>query len=149
MNSAGEMADAQVEALKVWEFDENNAWAAIFLALFYASQKRWTDALQVAEKGFPLIPHLIGAIAGILKRRGDRNRSQELLQKLMPGSDYGAPSGLDNYSFVCAEFEEFAHWQEKIIEQRHPLAFGLLPLIPPSPRRSALARLRHLPEVAG
>jgi len=143
---AGRPADAQRKAYKILEFEENNSWASYFMALIYAREDKWSEALDVAEKGFPLIPPLHGTLAGILKRVGKLERAEELMRKIMPGDSYSAPLALFHYYFLSGETDKAMDWLERTIAQRHPLAFIFLSLVRSSPRRPALAGLMNLPE---
>ena len=143
---AGRLEDARREANKILEFEENHAWASYFLALTYAFQAKWDEALQAAEKGFPLIPPLQGTLAGILRCTGKVDRAEEMVRKLMPGDSFGAPFGISNYYLVCGETDKAADWLVRTVEQRHPLATIFLPLLRSSPRWPALAGLINLPE---
>ena len=145
----GRLAEAQAEAHKILELDENNAWASYILALTYARQEKWTEALHFAEKRASLIPQSIGILAGLLKRMGEVDRAEELIQKLMPGEAYGAPLGLCFFYLVCGEIDKAADWIEKAIEQRHPLAAYLsIWFLRSTSRWPALAKLMNLPEEA-
>jgi serine/threonine-protein kinase len=147
--SAGRLAEAQAELHKVLEFEENNATAVSILALTYARQEKWTEALRFAEKATPMIPTAIGVLAGVLKRMGEVNRAEELLQKLMPGETYGTPLGLCSFNLMCGEIDEAADWLEKLIEQHNPgAAFIASAYFRSSSRWPALAKLMNLPEEA-
>jgi hypothetical protein len=127
----------------------SRALASIFLAFIHANQGKWIEALQAAEKGFPLIPWLVGTRAGVLKRLGELSRAEELIRELMPGDAYGAPLGLFSYHILCGETDKAADWLERLIEQRHPLVFLFRQSIQKDSRRRALAKLMNLPEDAG
>lgn len=143
---AGRLDQAQMEAQKVLEFEENYAWASLTSAMIYVYQGKWQEALEVAEKGYPLISHLSGNLAGILKHMGNHVRSEEYIQKLMPEDKYGSPAGLAAYHIVLGEMDKAADWLEKAIEQRHPSVLMWLPLVRSSPRWTALAKLANLLE---
>jgi tetratricopeptide (TPR) repeat protein len=149
--SLGRLAEAQVEAHKVLEFEENHMWASWILANTYARQEKWTEALHFAEKeSSSLIPQHIGTLAGVLRRMGEMKRAEELLQKLMSGETFGAPLGLCHFYFVCGEMDKAADWLEKAIEQRHPLAGAFASMyFRSSSRWPTLARLMNLPEEIG
>jgi serine/threonine-protein kinase len=145
----GRLAEAQAEAHKALEFEENHTTASVLLAITYARQEDWTEALHFAERGSPLIPHHIGVLAGVLRRIGEVRRAEELLQKLMPGETYGAPFGLFFFHFLCGEMDKAVDWLEKAIEQRHPLAATHASTwLRSTSRWPELARLMNLPEEA-
>jgi serine/threonine protein kinase/Tfp pilus assembly protein PilF len=145
---AGRLAEAQAEARKALEFDENNGWALLYLAIIPARQGKWTEALPFAEKAAPMITPAIGCLAGVLKRMGEVNRAEELLQKLMPGETYGTALGLCYFHLACGEIDRAADWLEKAIKQRHPNAFAIASLFRASSRWPTLAKLMNLPEDA-
>ncbi len=147
--SLGRLSDAQAEFYKALEFEENNEWAFLFLALTYARQEKWTEALHFAEEANLMTPMAIGTLAGVLKRMGEVDRAEDLTQKLMPGEAYGAPLGLCYFYLLCGEIERATDWLEKAIEQRQPNV-GIYMLLHSrfTSRWSALARLMNLPEEA-
>jgi serine/threonine-protein kinase len=145
----GRLADAQAELHKVLELDEHSAQACSALAVSYARQEKWTEALHVAEKADPMIPLATGILAGILRRMGEVDRAEELIQKLMPGAAYGAPSGLTFFYLVCGEIDKAVDWLGKAIEQRDPTAAAYASMFFRSTSRwPKLARLMNLPEEA-
>jgi tetratricopeptide (TPR) repeat protein len=83
--SLGRLTDAQAALHKVLELEENNGVASYFLAVTYALQEKWTEALHFAEKSTPITPLVMGTLAGVLKRMGEVDRAEELIQKLMSG----------------------------------------------------------------
>jgi tetratricopeptide (TPR) repeat protein len=148
--SIGRLAEAQVEAHKVLEFEENHVWASWILAITYARQEKWTEALHFAERASPMIPQAIGILAGVLKRMGEVKRAEELIQKLMAGETYVAPIALCDFYFLCGEIDRSADWLEEAIEQRDPGAAAIASVFfRSSSRWPALARLMNLPEEAG
>jgi TolB-like protein/predicted Ser/Thr protein kinase len=144
------VADAQAELHKVLEFEVNHPSPSLFLTLTYARQEKWTEALHIAEKAFPMLSWVIGILAGVLKRMGEVSRAEELIQKLMSSENYDVPIGLSLFYLVCGEIDRAAEWWEKVIEQRNPNAphFGSV-LFRSTSRWPALARLMNLPEEAG
>jgi len=146
----GRLAEAQAELHKVLEFEENHVLASYILAMTYARQEKWTEALHFAEKASSsLMPQAIGILAGVLKRMGESNRAEELIQKLMPGEAYGAPLGLCSFYSLCGDIDRAADWFEKAVEQRHPNAAHYASInFRSTSRWPALARLMNLPEEA-
>jgi tetratricopeptide (TPR) repeat protein len=143
----GRLADAQAELHKALEFGESQGDPGAYLAMIYARQEKWAEALHFAEKASPMNPGNVGILAGVLKRMGQENRAEELIQRLMPGEAYGAPCGLSFFYFVCGELDRAAEWWEKVIEQRFP-AIQLTALIcsRSNPRWPRIAELMNLPE---
>jgi Tfp pilus assembly protein PilF len=148
--SVQRLAEAQVELKKVLEFEENHPSASEFLALTYARQEKWTEALHIAEKASPMDQPGIGILAGVLKRMGEVSRAEELIQKLISGENYNVPVGLFFFHFLCEEMDRAAELWEKVIEQRNPLApnYGSL-FFRSTSKWPTLARLMNLPEEVG
>jgi serine/threonine-protein kinase len=149
--SVGRLVEAQAVLHKVLELEENHAAASYLLALTYARQEKWTEALHFAEKASSSsTPVAMGILAGVLKRMGEVNRAEELIHKLMPGETYGAPLGLVYSYLVCGDMDRAADWLEKAIEQRDPNAafVSMFFNFRSTSRWPALARLMNLPEEA-
>jgi tetratricopeptide (TPR) repeat protein len=112
------------------------------------------QALELCEKTYalaPLFPHVIGLLAGLLKRAGDTLRAEELLRKLRPGDAFGVPMGLAVYHWVLREFDAEADWIEKAIDQRDPNSPVFLRTwygreLRSTPRWAGLMRKLNLPE---
>jgi tetratricopeptide (TPR) repeat protein len=150
LRSVGRLAESQAELHKALEFEENHALASVSLAISYAQQEKWTEALPLAEKATPMIPVAIGTLAGVLKRMGEANRAEELLQELMPDETYGAPLGLAAFFLLCGDIDRAADWLEKAIEQRQPNALITASMLFRSTSRwPGLARLMNLSEEVG
>jgi adenylate cyclase len=147
--SFGRLADAQLEAHKIMEIEENQPWASSILAFTYARQEKWKEALYFAEKATPMITLAIGTLAGVLKRMEEVKRAEELIQKLMPGEAYGAPFGLYTVCSLCGEIDKAADWLEKAIDQRDPCAAIYASVwFRSSSRWPALAKRMNLPQEA-
>jgi tetratricopeptide (TPR) repeat protein len=113
-----EAAEGYREAL---ELNPGTVGALGPLAAYHASRGELDQALVLCEKTYalaPLFPHVIGLLAGLLKRTGETRRAEELLGKLQPSDAFGAPRGLAVYHWVLREFDAEADWLEKAIEQR-------------------------------
>jgi tetratricopeptide (TPR) repeat protein len=146
---AGRLEDAQREAYKVLEFGGNHPGVCIVLALTYVRQQRWSDALKAAERASPMTPQIIGFIAGLLKRMGEADRSEALLQRLMPHEAYGNLLGFCIYHWLSGEINQAVNWVRKAIEQRHPaLPVMVSIMFRTTPQWPELARLMNLPEEA-
>jgi len=147
--TAGRLAEAQKEAHKVMELEENHPWVSWIFALTYARQEKWSEALSYAEKGYPMIPLLLGTLAGVLRCMGEDERASKSIQELLPGKAYGAPLGLCFFHLLCQETDKAADWLEKALSQRDPLAVGLaLRQFQGSSQWDDLAKLVNLPEEA-
>ncbi|PYS52653.1 MAG: hypothetical protein DMG13_15485 [Acidobacteria bacterium] len=152
LRAAGRDADALSELHKVRQLDEN-FWPSYFLlGIVHASQGNFSEAAPYAEKAYSLAPWMtvnIGLFAAMLKRTGDVKRSEELLQKLLPGETYAAPLGLAHYYLYCGEVDKAIDWSEKAIGQRQPAVLFFLNVhvqqLRSSLRWPELARLLNLP----
>jgi TolB-like protein/predicted Ser/Thr protein kinase len=146
---AGKPREAELEAQRILEFEENYGWGLAVLALAYVHQNKWEESLKIAQEGPPVTSFAAGVFAGVLGRMLETRRAEELVQKLMPGDAYGAPCGLCLYHYLCGDIDKAADWLEKLIKQRHPQAGFLASLcFKSSPRWPAMARLMNLPEEA-
>jgi len=152
LRAAGRPADALSELHKVHQLDEN-FWPPYFLlGIVHASQGNIAEAAPYAEKAYSLAPWMtviIGLHAAMLKRTGNVNRSEELLQKLLPGEAYAAPLGLAHFYLYCGELDKAIDWSEKAIGQRQPAVLFFLNVhvqqLQSSPRWPRVARLLNLP----
>jgi tetratricopeptide (TPR) repeat protein len=151
---AGRDEDSARECHKVLELSPAVPVVHALLSQHELAQGRLDQALVFAEKGYslgPFVPIAIGALAGILKRAGDKVRSEELIQKLKPGDAFGVPRGLAIFHWVCGEMDATADWVDKAIEQRDPYILWGLRLflgrdLRSSPRWPALMWKMNLPE---
>ena len=76
-------------------------------------------------------------VAGALRRAGQGQRAQELLQNSLPVDRYGAALGRLVCHAVCGEMDEAAHWGCKVLEQRDPRLFTIIALLR-SPSRNVI-----------
>jgi len=124
------------------------------LAGYHVSRAELDQALALSEKSYalaPQLPHVIGLLAGLLKRAGETRRADELLGKLQAAAAFGAPRGMAVYHWVLREFDAEADWLEKAIDQRDFYAAGYLRLsygreLRSTPRWAGLMRKLNLPE---
>lgn len=124
------------------------------LASYHASRDEMDQALEFCERAYavaPLLPHVIGLRAGLMKRTGATRQAGELLASLRPGDAFGAPRGLAVYHWVLREFDAEADWLGKAIEQRDAYSAGYLRLwygreLRSTPRWAELMRKLNLPE---
>ena len=144
----GNLVDAELEAKKVLELEENHASSLATLALIYAHLGKWPEALDFAEKAlaFAEITLHIGILAGVLKRMGKINQAMELVQKLLPGKKYGTPVGLFFYHFICNEIDEAMKWLEQAIKYRHAIFHIPAAFVRFTDKWPAIAKMMNLPE---
>jgi serine/threonine protein kinase/Tfp pilus assembly protein PilF len=146
---ADRLEDAEAELRKVLEVDENYPLALGTLGAICAQQGRFAEALTFTEKAHALTPQanpIIGQLAALLVRAGDKSRAEALIGNLGDGKAYGAPTGLALFHALCGEFDQAAEWTEHAIEERYPSVVQILgPLLRSNPRWPALAKLMNLP----
>jgi serine/threonine-protein kinase len=152
--AAGRDAEGEVQLQQVLELDENLQPALTFVGIQHTLHGRLAEALACLEKAHslaPWSPNVIGLLAGVMLRSGNVGGAEELLRKLGPGQDYGAPRGLAVFHLLCGDVDRGADWAEKAIEQRDPLMLRILRLalakaLRSSARWPALARMMNLTE---
>jgi serine/threonine-protein kinase len=154
LSAAGRDEEAVAAFLEILEI--NPAMTATQTAL--AAYHLWRDELDLAlahsEKAYaiaPMVPGATGMLAGLLQRTGDDHRSQELLQKLLPGDAFGAPRGLALYHWALDDLDQQADCIEKAVAQRDPWSAAYLRTwigrsLQSTPRWPGLMRKLNLPE---
>jgi tetratricopeptide (TPR) repeat protein len=130
----------------------DNLWVCILFASIHLLQGHPDWSLTFAQRAHDLAPsnpNSIAVLAAVLNQTGDTSRSTEVLGKLRETSDsYGAPRGLSYFHYLLKEMDEAAHWGEKVIDQRDPMAqlsYGLFRFTSNWPK---LAKLMNLPPTA-
>jgi serine/threonine protein kinase/Tfp pilus assembly protein PilF len=138
---------------EVLELNPSMVLAQLALAALHASCGELGQALALCEKAYAVapLPSGIGLLAGLLKRTGDVQQAEELLQKFQPADAFGVPRGLAIYHWVLQEFEAEADWLEKAIDQHDPYGALFLRLwygreLRSTPRWAGLTRKLNLPE---
>lgn len=115
--------EASEQFRQALELDEH-FWLALMLqSIWQAERGNLEEALLFAERAYvvaPKNPDSIGALAGILSRRGDSQRADKLLGELGDFSAYGVPIALSIYHYIRMEFDHAADWVAKGIEEHHP-----------------------------
>ena len=135
--------DAETEAKKVLEFDENHPWALTLLALIYAHQKKWEKARYCAEKASPSPGWTEGALAGILRQIGEKKLAEEIIHKPLQSKN----AAMATYYYICGDIQKTKDWMIKVIEDRSPAAGQLaLMFLGSSPQWPEIAKLMNLPE---
>ena len=138
--------DGSEELRRAIELDDSYFFPFLALGLSDSSRGRIAEALAAAERGYSLAPwnsQVIGLLAGILVRSGDRDRAQGLLDKLGSGQAYGTPHGLATFHLLCSDIDRAADWVEKAIEERDPSILLSLRL----PYAYSLRSSRHWPKL--
>jgi serine/threonine-protein kinase len=126
LDALGLEEEARAAHGKVVELDPQ-FWLGWFqFGMHHAIHGRHAEARDCAEKAFaifPLSPHNIGLLAGVLRRTGETGRADELLAQLPTGSD-GAFVALACFYLVCGEIDSAVEWAEKAAGARNPNVFG-------------------------
>jgi len=150
---AGRDEEAAEGFREVLELNPSMVLAQLALAALHASCGELGQALALCEKAYAVapLPSGIGLLAGLLKRTGDVQQAEELLQKFQPADAFGVPRGLAIYHWVLQEFEAEADWLEKAIDQHDPYGALFLRLwygreLRSTPRWAGLMRKLNLPE---
>jgi tetratricopeptide (TPR) repeat protein len=140
---------AIVEARKVLELDAPTYVPHYVIALSYFCQGKLAEAREPAEEAFRQAPWhsaVIGFLAGLLVRAGEKDRAEELLATIRESNR----GGMHLYHFVCSEIDAAIDWYERDIELRSPDAMlsasaGIFKPLRASPRWSKLAKMMNLP----
>jgi tetratricopeptide (TPR) repeat protein len=127
-------------------------WALETLGAVCAQQGNWEEALAFTERAHAVTPWsntVIGQLAALLDRTGDRTRVDALLETLGTGEAYGASTGLAIFHAMKGDFEQAAEWAARGIAQRFlPQVYMVAPLLRPQRQWPALARLMNLPSTS-
>jgi serine/threonine-protein kinase len=145
--SLGEAYDrALIEGQKAMEMDPNHWLPHFAISLSHALRGEFAAARPFAERSAQAAPWyapLLGLLAGILARLGEKEGADELVTRLRDMR----PAGLLTYHSLCSGTDTTADWLAKMIEDHEPLAATLSCLKPirSSPRWPALAKMMNLP----
>ncbi len=152
--SAGRADDAAKESRRLIELEPNFP-ATYTLLAFDLPRASLAEALTFAERGFALSASSAGSaglLAGLLRRAGDNERADALMQPFADSSVYGHPIDLALFHLASGDVDGAIPWIDNALQQRHPLAMMTLiggpysPLIRASPGWPKLARRINLPE---
>lgn len=151
----GDLDEAVAEARQSLEINPGFAPAWSQLSLIHYLRGKSDEAYECAEKAYslsPWVPMATGALAGQLLRRGDKNRSDELLRQLGDGQAYGAAYGLAIHDMFSGATDRLPERLERLIEQRYPMVPGLLrgPIgksLRSHPRWPAIVEMVRLPNL--
>ena len=145
----GRPADAEAELRGVLDVDANFPWALETLGAVCAQQGNFGEALALTERAHSVSPWsytVVGQLAALRERAGDRKGTDPLLETLGTGEAYGASTGLAIFHAMTGNVEQAAEWAARGITQRFlPLVYMLAPLFRSQPQWPALARLLNLP----
>jgi eukaryotic-like serine/threonine-protein kinase len=145
----GRLDAAEAELRGILDVDANFPWALETLGAVCAQQGKSEEALAFTERAHVVTPWsntVMGQLAALLERAGDRKRADALLKTLGTGETYGASTGLAIFHAMRGDAEQSAEWAARGIAQRFlPLVYMLAPLLKSQRQWSALARLLNLP----
>ena len=145
----GRLDDAAAELRGILDLDANFPWALETLGAVYAQQGNFEEALALTERAHVVIPWsytVVGQLAALLERAGDRARTDALLETLGTGEGYGASTGHAIFHAMTGNAEQAAEWTARGIEQRFlPLVYMVTPLLKSHRQWPTLARLMNLP----
>jgi tetratricopeptide (TPR) repeat protein len=148
----GRLDDAEAELRSILDVDPDFPWALETLGAVRAEQGHWQDALAFTERAHAVTPWsntVIGQLAALLDRTGDRTRVDALLKALGTGEAYGASTGLAIFHAMKGEIDRAVEWAVRGIEQRFlPQVYMIAPLLRPHRQWSVLTRLMNLPSTA-
>jgi serine/threonine-protein kinase len=144
----GRLDEAKAELRGILDIDADFPWALETLGAVCAQQGDSEEALAFTERAHAVTPWsytVVGQLAALLDRAGDRKRADALLQTLGTGEGYGASTGLAIFHAMTGHPEQAAEWAARGIAQRFlPLVYMIAPLLKPQSQWPALARLMNL-----
>src|SRR5688572_4506307 len=145
----GRLDAAEAELRGILDVDANFPWALETLGAVCAQQGNSEEALAFTERAHVATPWsytVVGQLAALRDRAGDRTSTDALLQTLGTGAAYGASTGLAIFHAMKGDPEQAAEWAARGIEQRFlPLVYMIAPLLRSQRQWPALARLMNLP----
>jgi serine/threonine-protein kinase len=145
----GRLDEAAAELRRALDVDPDFPIALETLGAVCAQQGHWEEALALAERAHVVAPWsytVMGQLAALQERAGDRTRADALLETLGTGEAYGASTGLAIFHAMGGDFEQAAEWAARGITQRFlPLVYMIAPLLRSQRQWPALVRLLNLP----
>ena len=132
-DTSGGSTRREAELRGVLDVDANFPWALETLGAVCAQQGNSEEALALTERAHVVTPWsytVMGQLAALLDRVGDRKRVDALLETLGTGEGYGASTGLAIFHAMKGDPEQAAEWAARGIEQRFlPLVYMVAPLL--------------------
>jgi len=143
------------ELRQVLDLDETFWFPYFMLGVNLALDGQFEEAFSMAEEAYRVAPWfkpIVGFQAAMLKRAGEMDRAEKLIEQLRPKGEYGDPIGPAIFHLLCGEMDATADWTEKAIEQRQPAVLFFVnahaTALRSSARWPALARMMNLPETS-
>jgi serine/threonine protein kinase len=154
--ASGNDEAGEAELRELCESHPNLSQPFYLLGLSQALRGLHAEALATAESAYSRAPWstaTTGLFAGALMRAGETRRANELLQKLLPGDQYGSPMGLLLFHLVLSELDRAADWARQVLEQRDPRIILVMAFmraqsrntVAPGSKWSTLADTLHIP----
>jgi TolB-like protein len=148
----GRLDEAAAELRGVLDVDPDLPVALETLGALCAQLGDVEEALALTERAHVMKPWsftLVGQLAALRHRAGDRTRADALLERLGTGEAYGASTGLAIFHAMTGNADQAAEWAARGIAQRFlPLFYVIAPLLRSQRQWPALARLLNLPSTA-
>jgi len=145
----GRLDEAAAELRGILDVDAGFPWALETLGAVCAQQGNWEEALALTERAHVVTPWsytVVGQLAALLERAGDRKRSDALLETLGTGEANGASTGLAIFHAMRDDADRSAEWAARGIAQRfQPLVYMIAPLLRSRRQWPPLVRLLNLP----
>jgi serine/threonine-protein kinase len=152
LRAASRRAEADDELRAVMELDKTYWFPHFMLGVNLALDGRPEEAFAISRDAHELAPWfkpIVGFHAAMLRRIGQTERAEELIQPLLSKDEYVDPLGLAIFNLVCGDLDRTADWVERAIEQRQPAILfflnGHATALRSSPRWPKLARMMNLP----
>jgi tetratricopeptide (TPR) repeat protein len=123
LHALGRAAEATSQLERLLEIDAQFGPAIGFLGHEYLSQGQLSDALDCAERSLRVLPNhpnAVGFLAGVLRRMGEHERSDLLLETLAHKRPFGVARARAECHLVCGEVDAAAKWLEIAIQNRDP-----------------------------
>ena len=152
--AAGREGEVPAELQWLNEHCGNSPFALVPRMADYEVRGQFEEARKTAEQLQDATPGTLaplGYLAGCARREGDSVKAESLLDRLRPGTAYGAPLALAGYHALLGEWAEVARWLDAAFEQREMALWAVVtgPLFRPfraSPYWPALRKKMNLPE---
>jgi tetratricopeptide (TPR) repeat protein len=153
LRAASRNEEANDELRAIVQIDEAFWFPYFILGVNLALDERLDEASIVAEQAYrraPWFKPIVGLQAAMLRRAGETDRAEKLMDELWPKDGYSDPIGPAIFHLVCGDLEAAAEWTEKAIDQRQPAVLfflnGHAKALRSTARWPTLARMMNLPE---
>ena len=145
LTHAGLIDRAIQEAHAAIEIDPSSHIPRYTLGEAYTVLGRWRDAADTLREAYRLTPQdglVIGTLAGVLRRMGDRSEAEVIMRSA--GGQLLPVIGHVLYHALAREIDEAAEWYDRAIAERDPFA----PIFAPSQVVRELRQSSHWPRLA-